>query len=69
MGSRKVKKKNFTTMTPAERMAKETTEKSYAMFEQKFNEQQERMGKQTQIDRDSQITGAMNLDARVANKM
>lgn len=69
MGSRKVKKKNFTTMTPAERMAKETTEKSYAMFEQKFNEQQERMGKQTQIDRDSQITGAMNLDARVANKV
>lgn len=69
MGSRKVKKKNFTTMTPAERIAKETTEKSYAMFEQKFNEQQERMGKQTQIDRDSQITGAMNLDARVANKV
>jgi hypothetical protein len=56
-------------MTPEERMAKETTEKSYAMFEQKFNEQQERMGKQTQIDRDSQITGAMNLDARVENKV
>ena len=69
MGSRKVKKQNFTTMTSAERMAKETTEKSYAMFEQKFNQSQSRLEKQTQTDRDSQITGTMNLDARVANKV
>ena len=69
MGSRKVKKQNFTTMTSAERIAKETTEKSYAMFEQKFNQQQDRLGEKTKIDRDSQITGTMNLDARVANKV
>jgi len=69
MGSRKVKKKNFTTMTPAERMAKETTEKSYAMFEQKFNQSQQRLGEKAQIDREGQAAGAMNLDARVANKV
>ena len=69
MGSRKVKKQNFTAMTSAERIAKETTEKSYAMFEQKFNQSQSRLEKQTQTDRDSQITGTMNLDARVANKV
>lgn len=69
MGKQRKVSKNFTTMTPEERMAKETTEKSYAMFDRKFKEQQERMGKQTQIDRDSQITGAMNLDARVENRV
>lgn len=68
MGSRKVKKQNFTTMTSAERMAKETTEKSYAMFEQKFNQQQDRLGEKTKIDREGQATGVMNLDARVQNK-
>lgn len=69
MGSRKVKKQNFTTMTSAERMAKETTEKSYAMFEQKFNQQQDRLGEKTKIERDSQITGVMNLDARVQKQV
>lgn len=68
-GQRKVRNRDFTTMTPEERMAKETTEKSYAMFEQKFNEQQERLRKQTQIDREDQVAGAMNLDARVQNKV
>ena len=69
MGSRKVKKQNFTTMTSAERMAKETTEKSYAMFEQKFNQQQDRLGEKTKIDREGQATGVMNLDARVQKKV
>ena len=56
-------------MTPAERMAKETTEKSYAMFEQKFNQSQQRLGEKAQIDREGQAAGAMNLDARVENKV
>lgn len=69
MGSRKVKKQNFTTMTSAERIAKETTEKSYAMFEQKFNESQQRLGEKANIDREGQATGVMNLDARVQKKV